>query len=89
VASRTPSVSQILPLTPISPSAACDLALRYPECVATMLNREKLHDVLDQAVIVIDAEELERSRQDPRVLAFHQSADRLLSELEAEGAEYS
>jgi hypothetical protein len=54
-----------------------------------MLNREKLHDVLDQAVIVIDAEELERSRQDPRVLAFHQSADRLLSELEAEGAEYS
>ena len=57
--------------------------------MATLLNREKLHDALDQAVIVIDAEELERSRRDPRVRAFHQSADELLAELEAEGAEYS
>ncbi|HEY8304224.1 MAG TPA: hypothetical protein VIG42_06515 [Solirubrobacteraceae bacterium] len=56
--------------------------------MATALNKEQLHDVLDRAVIVIDAEDLEHSREDPRVRAFHQSADELLAELEAEGAEY-
>jgi hypothetical protein len=29
-----------------------------------------------------------RSRRDPRVRAFHESADELLVELEAEGADY-
>ena len=65
------------------------IALRYPEPVATVLDRDKLHDVLDQTVIVVDAEDLERSRQDPRVRALHESAEELLAELEAEGAEYS
>lgn len=62
--------------------------LRYAEVVATALDKDKLHDVLDQAVIVIDEQELERSRRDPRVRAFHESADELLTELEAEGADY-
>jgi hypothetical protein len=62
--------------------------LRYPDDVATSLDRDKLHDVLDQAVVVIDEQDLERSRRDPRVGAFHDSADKLLAELEAEGADY-
>jgi hypothetical protein len=57
--------------------------------VASTLDKDKLHDVLDQAVVVIDAEDLERSRRDPRVRAFHESAEKLLLELEAEGVEYS
>jgi len=44
--------------------------------------------VLDQAVIVIDELELECSRRDPLVREFHESADQLLVELEAEGADY-
>lgn len=62
--------------------------MRYPELVATTLDKDKLHDVLDQAVIVIDEQDLERSRRDPRVRAFHESADKLMEELEAEGANY-
>jgi hypothetical protein len=61
---------------------------RYAEIVATALDKDKLHDVLDQAVIVIDERDLERSRRDPRVRAFHESADQLMAELEAEGADY-
>jgi hypothetical protein len=38
--------------------------------VATALDKDKLHDVLDQAVIVIDEQDLERSRKDPRVRAL-------------------
>jgi hypothetical protein len=63
-------------------------ALRYAELVATALDKDKLHDVLDQAVIVIDEQDLERSRKDPRVRAFHESSARLMAELEAEGANY-
>jgi hypothetical protein len=63
-------------------------ALRYAEPVATALDKDKLHDVLDQAVIVIDERDLERSRKDPRVRAFHESSARLMAELEAEGANY-
>jgi hypothetical protein len=63
-------------------------ALRYAEPVATALDKDKLHDVLDQAVIVIDERDLERSRKDPRVRAFHESSARLMAELEAEGAHY-
>ncbi len=62
--------------------------MRYADPVATVLDRDKLHDALDQAVIVIDERDLERSRRDPRVRAFHESADELLVELEAEGADY-
>ena len=57
--------------------------------MASTLDKDKLHDVLDQAVMVIDERDLERSRRDPRVRAFHESADQFLAELEAEGAEYS
>ena len=64
------------------------VVLRYAEVVATALDKDKLHDVLDQAVIVIDERDLERSRCDPRVRAFHESADQLMAELEAEGADY-
>jgi hypothetical protein len=53
------------------------------------LDKDKLHDVLDQAVIVIDAEDLERSRRDLRVREFHESARKLHAELETEGADYS
>jgi len=62
--------------------------VRYPGFVATTLDKDKLHDVLDQAVIVIDEQDLESSRRDPRVRAFHESADKLMAELEAEGANY-
>jgi hypothetical protein len=55
--------------------------VRQAVFVATTLDRDKLHDVLDQAVIAIDERDLERSRRDPRVRAFHESADRLLAEL--------
>jgi hypothetical protein len=37
---------------------------------------------------MINEQDLERSRRDPRVRAFHESADKLLVELEAEGADY-
>ncbi|MHB8491254.1 MAG: hypothetical protein ACYDA6_03425 [Solirubrobacteraceae bacterium] len=57
--------------------------------MATTIDKDKLHHVLDQAVLVIDAEELERSRRDPRVREFHESADKLLTELDHEGADYS
>jgi hypothetical protein len=56
--------------------------------VAISFDKDKLHDVLDQAVVVIDEQDLERSRRDPRVRVFHESADKLLAELEAEGADY-
>lgn len=64
------------------------LLLRYITSMAIALDKDKLHDVLDQAVIVIDERDLERSRRDPRVRAFHESADELLAELDAEGADY-
>lgn len=92
-------------LTPLRRSVGCAVAgrlqlqrdldsavvagLRYAGFVAATLDRDKLHDVLDQAVLVIDAKDLERSRRDPRVRALHESAANLLAELEAEGADYS
>jgi hypothetical protein len=57
--------------------------------VASTLDKDKLHDALDEAIVVIDAEDLERSRRDPRARAFHESAVQLMVELEAEGADYS
>lgn len=60
----------------------------YAEVVAISLDRDKLHDVLDQAVIVIDERDLERTRKDLRVRAFHESSEKLMAELEAEGANY-
>jgi hypothetical protein len=57
--------------------------------MATTLDKDKLHEMLDQAVIVIDEQDLERSRKDSRVRAFHESSARLMAELEAEGANYN
>jgi hypothetical protein len=54
--------------------------------MATTLDRDKLHDVLDQAVVVIDAEDLERSRRDPRVRELFEQGRALHAELDAEGA---
>jgi hypothetical protein len=74
---------------PVQPVRRGDhVLLRYAEVVATALDKDKLHDVLDQAVIVIDERDLERSRNDPRVRVFHESSARLMAELEAEGANY-
>lgn len=56
--------------------------------VAGAPDEDKLHDVLDEAVIVIGERDLERLRRDPRVRAFHESAAKLMAELEAEGANY-
>jgi hypothetical protein len=70
------------------PSRYFAVVLRYAEIVATALDKDKLHDVLDQAVIVIDERDLERSRRDPRVRELHESGARLRAELEAEGANY-
>jgi hypothetical protein len=54
--------------------------------MASTLDRDKLHDALDQAVIVIDERELERSRRDPRVRALFERGRALVDELESEGA---
>ena len=54
--------------------------------MAATLDRDKLHDALDQAVVVIDAEDLERSRRDPRVRELFEQGQALVTELEAEGA---
>lgn len=62
--------------------------MRYADAVATSLDKDKLHDVLDQAVIVIDERDLERSRRDPRVRELYESGAKLRAELEAEGANY-
>ncbi len=56
-------------------SNAGELDARQTRCgtltpVATSLDKDKLHDALDEAVIVIDEDELEASRRDPRVHAL-------------------
>jgi hypothetical protein len=62
------------------------VVLRYAEIMAIALDRDRLHDVLDQAVIVIGEDELEASRRDPRVRALFEQGRALVAELEAEGA---
>ncbi len=61
---------------------------RYSLLVATTLDKRKLHHVLDQAVIVIDEKDFERSLKDPRVRELHERGAKLRAELEAEGANY-
>jgi hypothetical protein len=46
--------------------------LRYAGSVATWHDEDEMYDVLEQAVIVIDERDLERSRRDPRVRAFYE-----------------
>jgi hypothetical protein len=61
---------------------------RYPSLMASTLDRDKLHDALDDAVVVIDEQELEESRQDPRVHELFARSDALLAELDAERANF-
>ncbi len=61
---------------------------RYPDDVASTLDKDKLHDVLDEAVIVIDADEFERSRSDPRVQELFRRGQALVADLEAKNANF-
>jgi hypothetical protein len=54
--------------------------------VATALDKDRLHDALDQAVVVIDERDLELARRDPRVRELFEQGRALVAELEAEGA---
>ena len=65
-----------------------DTVRSYANGAALPSTSGQLHEVLDQAVIVIDEQDLERSRRDPRVRELHESGARLRAELEAEGANY-
>jgi hypothetical protein len=56
--------------------------------MATPQDEYEMKNVLEQAVIVIDERDLERSRRDPRVRAFFESGAELHAELEAEGVDY-
>jgi hypothetical protein len=71
---------------PVRTARQVAVVLRYAEAVATALDKDKLHDVLDEAVIVIDEQELERSRRDPRVQELFAQGRALVAELESEGA---
>ncbi len=57
----------------------------YSGTVAT-LDKDMLRAALEKAVVVIDADEFDRSRHDPRVRTLFQGGEKLLTELEAEGA---
>lgn len=61
---------------------------RYAVPVASTLDRDKLRDALDDAVVVIDEQELEESRRDPRVHELFARGDALLAELDAERANF-
>jgi hypothetical protein len=50
--------------------------------MATPQDEDEMRNVLEQAVIVIDERDLERSRRDPRVRAFFESGAKLHAELE-------
>lgn len=56
--------------------------------MASTLDRDKLHDALDDAVVVIDEQELAESRQDPRVHELFARGDALFAELDAERANF-
>jgi hypothetical protein len=47
-----------------------------------------VRNVLEEALIVIDERDFERSLRDPRVRALYESGAELHAELEAEGADY-
>jgi len=56
--------------------------------VASTLDKDKLHDVLDEAVVVIDAEDFERSRKDPRIRELFKRGQALHAELDAKNANF-
>ncbi len=57
----------------------------YSGSVAT-LDKNSLRDALEEAVVVIDADDYDRSRRDPRVRKLFEGGEQLLAELEAKGA---
>ena len=62
--------------------------VRYSVLVATTLDKNKLHDVLDQAVIVIDEKDFERSLNDPRARELFKRGEALHAKLDAENANF-
>jgi hypothetical protein len=50
------------------------------------LDKNLLRDALEEAVVVIDADDYDRSRRDPRVRKLFEGGEQLLAELEAKGA---
>lgn len=56
--------------------------------VASTLDKDKLHGVLDEAVVVIDAEAFERSKKDPRVHELFKRGEALHAELDAKNANF-
>jgi hypothetical protein len=56
--------------------------------MATALDKDKLHEALDEAVIVIDAEAFERSQKDPRVKSLFKGGQVLHAELNAKKANF-
>jgi len=56
--------------------------------MASTLDKDKLHSVLDEAVIVIDAEAFERSQNDPRVKDLFKGGQALHAELNAKNANF-
>jgi hypothetical protein len=56
--------------------------------MASTLDRGKLQEALEDAVIVIDEQEFEESRQDPRVHALFAQGDALMAQLDAEHANF-
>jgi hypothetical protein len=56
--------------------------------MASTLDKDKLHDVLDEAVIVIDAEDFEHSQKDPRVRDLFTRGQALHAELAAKNANF-
>ena len=51
-------------------------------------DEDERNSVLEQALIVINERDFERSLRDPRVHALHESGTKLHAELEAEGTDY-
>jgi hypothetical protein len=56
--------------------------------MASTLDKDKLHEVLDEAVIVIDAKALERSQKDPRVKDLFKQGQALHAKLAAKNANF-
>jgi len=56
--------------------------------MATTVDKDKLHDALDEAVIVIDAAAFERSQKDPRVKDLFKQGQALHAKLAAKNANF-
>ncbi len=56
--------------------------------VVSALDKDRLHDVLDEAVIVIDAEDFERSQKDPRIRELFNRGQALHAELDSQNANF-